>query len=418
MEDPTLTPSSSKALQQVLVPSKEAPILGKDTDLRALRGIQWGCRTERLALWAACSTDNRCQVMVSRVPGATASRVRLTTLSTAPPPTLPNNNNSSSLRTQASLRASLELRTLNRDTHRSPLDNTDNQEPLTNNPKVPMALLKVNLPTTSPPKLSLDSQTTFLLHRLNRDQDPKVNRVHKVNLAINSLLEQGNPHSKAHSRAPNNNNNNSPHNNNNNQEEHRLKPSNLQVTGNRGNRRNRGNIPLIPRLPLFNSHHNNNNSLHIRGSPLLHRLARFTAKWLLTGTKSWELSQDSFSSQSSAPPSNQPMASNKSSQEDSMQGRPSSLPRQYRIRCRKHPPSQTPAAANTRRRKHPPPQTPAAANTRRRKHPPPPQTPAAANTRRRKHPPPQTPAAANTRRRKQPPLRGSGGSGGSGAAAL
>ncbi|XP_017293478.1 AT-rich interactive domain-containing protein 1A isoform X2 [Kryptolebias marmoratus] len=36
-----------------------------------------------------------------------------------------------------------------------------------------------------------------------------------------------------------------------------------------------------------------------------------------------ELSQDSFSSQSSAPPSNQP---NKSSQEDSMQGRPSSLP--------------------------------------------------------------------------------------------
>lgn len=39
-----------------------------------------------------------------------------------------------------------------------------------------------------------------------------------------------------------------------------------------------------------------------------------------------ELSQDSFSSQSSAPPSNQPMASNKSSQEDSMQARPSSLP--------------------------------------------------------------------------------------------
>lgn len=39
-----------------------------------------------------------------------------------------------------------------------------------------------------------------------------------------------------------------------------------------------------------------------------------------------ELSQDSFSSQSSAPPSNQPMTSNKSSQEDSMQGRPSSLP--------------------------------------------------------------------------------------------
>ncbi|XP_037119572.1 AT-rich interactive domain-containing protein 1A isoform X1 [Syngnathus acus] len=39
-----------------------------------------------------------------------------------------------------------------------------------------------------------------------------------------------------------------------------------------------------------------------------------------------ELSQDSFSSQSSAPPSNQPMPSNKSSQEDSMQGRPSSLP--------------------------------------------------------------------------------------------
>ncbi|XP_072303864.1 AT-rich interactive domain-containing protein 1A isoform X2 [Eucyclogobius newberryi] len=39
-----------------------------------------------------------------------------------------------------------------------------------------------------------------------------------------------------------------------------------------------------------------------------------------------ELSQDSFSSQSSAPPSNQPVASNKSSQEDSMQGRPSSLP--------------------------------------------------------------------------------------------
>ncbi|XP_015238245.1 PREDICTED: AT-rich interactive domain-containing protein 1A-like isoform X2 [Cyprinodon variegatus] len=36
-----------------------------------------------------------------------------------------------------------------------------------------------------------------------------------------------------------------------------------------------------------------------------------------------ELSQDSFSSQSSAPPSNQP---NKSGQEDSMQGRPSSLP--------------------------------------------------------------------------------------------
>ncbi|KAK1880083.1 AT-rich interactive domain containing protein 1A, partial [Dissostichus eleginoides] len=132
------------------------------------------------------------------------------------------------------------------DTHRSPLDNTDNQEPLTNNPKVPMALLKVNLPTTSPPKLSLDSQTTFLLHRLNRDQDPKVNRVHKVNLAINSLLEQGNPHSKAHSRR----------------------------------------FPPPPQ----------------------------------------ELSQDSFSSQSSAPPSNQPMASNKSSQEDSMQGRPSSLP--------------------------------------------------------------------------------------------
>ncbi|TNN86081.1 AT-rich interactive domain-containing protein 1A [Liparis tanakae] len=42
--------------------------------------------------------------------------------------------------------------------------------------------------------------------------------------------------------------------------------------------------------------------------------------------KPLELSQDSFSSQSSAPPSNQPMASNKSSQEDSMQGRPSSLP--------------------------------------------------------------------------------------------
>ncbi|XP_037548790.1 AT-rich interactive domain-containing protein 1A [Nematolebias whitei] len=36
-----------------------------------------------------------------------------------------------------------------------------------------------------------------------------------------------------------------------------------------------------------------------------------------------ELSQDSFSSQSSAPPSNQP---NKAAQEDSMQGRPSSLP--------------------------------------------------------------------------------------------
>uniref|UniRef100_A0A3B4YBD3 AT-rich interaction domain 1A n=1 Tax=Seriola lalandi dorsalis TaxID=1841481 RepID=A0A3B4YBD3_SERLL len=39
-----------------------------------------------------------------------------------------------------------------------------------------------------------------------------------------------------------------------------------------------------------------------------------------------ELSQDSFSSQSSAPPSNQPMTSSKSSQEDSMQARPSSLP--------------------------------------------------------------------------------------------
>ncbi|XP_045081994.1 AT-rich interactive domain-containing protein 1A-like [Coregonus clupeaformis] len=39
-----------------------------------------------------------------------------------------------------------------------------------------------------------------------------------------------------------------------------------------------------------------------------------------------ELSQDSFSSQSSAPPSNQPMTSNKSGAEDSMQGRPSSLP--------------------------------------------------------------------------------------------
>ncbi|XP_031649325.1 LOW QUALITY PROTEIN: AT-rich interactive domain-containing protein 1A [Oncorhynchus kisutch] len=39
-----------------------------------------------------------------------------------------------------------------------------------------------------------------------------------------------------------------------------------------------------------------------------------------------ELSQDSFSSQSSAPPSNQPMTSNKSGTEDSMQGRPSSLP--------------------------------------------------------------------------------------------
>nr|XP_029519072.1 AT-rich interactive domain-containing protein 1A-like isoform X2 [Oncorhynchus nerka] len=39
-----------------------------------------------------------------------------------------------------------------------------------------------------------------------------------------------------------------------------------------------------------------------------------------------ELSQDSFSSQSSAPPSNQPMTSTKSGAEDSMQGRPSSLP--------------------------------------------------------------------------------------------
>nr|XP_046183063.1 AT-rich interactive domain-containing protein 1A-like isoform X1 [Oncorhynchus gorbuscha] len=39
-----------------------------------------------------------------------------------------------------------------------------------------------------------------------------------------------------------------------------------------------------------------------------------------------ELSQDSFSSQSSAPPSNQPTTSNKSGTEDSMQGRPSSLP--------------------------------------------------------------------------------------------
>ncbi|XP_053717548.1 AT-rich interactive domain-containing protein 1A isoform X1 [Synchiropus splendidus] len=39
-----------------------------------------------------------------------------------------------------------------------------------------------------------------------------------------------------------------------------------------------------------------------------------------------ELSQDSFSSQSSAPSSNQPMASSKSGQEDSMQARPSSLP--------------------------------------------------------------------------------------------
>ncbi|KAG9332256.1 hypothetical protein JZ751_015465, partial [Albula glossodonta] len=40
-----------------------------------------------------------------------------------------------------------------------------------------------------------------------------------------------------------------------------------------------------------------------------------------------ELSQDSFSSQSSAPPSNQPMASSKSSTDDvTMQGRPSSLP--------------------------------------------------------------------------------------------
>uniref|UniRef100_A0A6Q2Y8P6 ARID domain-containing protein n=1 Tax=Esox lucius TaxID=8010 RepID=A0A6Q2Y8P6_ESOLU len=39
-----------------------------------------------------------------------------------------------------------------------------------------------------------------------------------------------------------------------------------------------------------------------------------------------ELSQDSFSSQSSAPPSNQPMTSNKSGTEDSLQGRPSSLP--------------------------------------------------------------------------------------------
>lgn len=39
-----------------------------------------------------------------------------------------------------------------------------------------------------------------------------------------------------------------------------------------------------------------------------------------------ELSQDSFSSQSSAPSSNQPMVSSKSGPEDSIQGRPSSLP--------------------------------------------------------------------------------------------
>ncbi|CAF87679.1 unnamed protein product, partial [Tetraodon nigroviridis] len=39
-----------------------------------------------------------------------------------------------------------------------------------------------------------------------------------------------------------------------------------------------------------------------------------------------ELSQDSFSSQSNASASNQAMASSKSSQEDSMQTRPSSLP--------------------------------------------------------------------------------------------
>ncbi|XP_062867688.1 AT-rich interactive domain-containing protein 1A isoform X2 [Trichomycterus rosablanca] len=39
-----------------------------------------------------------------------------------------------------------------------------------------------------------------------------------------------------------------------------------------------------------------------------------------------ELSQDSFTSQTSGPPSNQPLASSKSSTEDGMQGRPSSLP--------------------------------------------------------------------------------------------
>lgn len=57
--DPTLTHSSSKGPPQGPDPSRRALTRARATDLRALRGIPWPCRTEHLALWAACSTASR-----------------------------------------------------------------------------------------------------------------------------------------------------------------------------------------------------------------------------------------------------------------------------------------------------------------------------------------------------------------------